>query len=866
MSSTHRSLSFAVAALVGVCGALLPAVAQAKPVVDPNTQARYETPLSPKLTILAQQATPELSPRQENKLVGLPTSGAGSLLRGDQGTILVNLMLAPGSPVVTDQSAESHGATLVATSPDGAVATVAVQPAGLSDLAAMEGVVGIEEQRTPSINAGARQAVAQVLGGSTGAVTNAPGCENRIVSEGDTQLNAASARSEFDVDGTGLMIGVLSDSYNNLGGASADVANGELPGPSNPCGRKKAVQIQSEKISAGSDEGRAMAQAIHDLAPGATIRFATAFNGDVDFANQIRSLAAAGADVIVDDITYFNEPHYQDGIIAAAINEVSAQGVVVVSSAQNSNLRIGNNDVGSYEAMALRPSPCPSAVTASAGIDLCHDFDPGAGTDTGNGYTLGPGGSLRIILGYSEPVNAVTTDLDLFLVDKASGSVVGESTYDNINSTKKAYELVEYTNTSGFNRTYDLVVGRYGQSGTPRFRTVSSRSSSVTAVERSVAQGTDVIGPSSYGHNLTPNVVSVGAVPYYSSLAPESFSSRGPVTYCWGPVTGSTPAIGKPCQTDTIDLVATNRGANSFFGNYESGAYRFYGTSQAAPHVAAVAALIKQARPCLSPSVILDVMRSTATPISGFNEHAVGGGLVNAHSAIASMDSCPTEPWSPFESWGELVTRLYSDLMGKEPSSSVTNELVGRLGSGALTPGTLAQELRLSSDHRNNVDPIVRLYEAYFQRIPDADGLNYWVGHRRSSSRSLVSISEHFARSSEFISAYGSLTNRGFVEQVYLNVLDRPGDLGGIRFWTSQLDTKSRSRGSLMVGFSESSEFERVQQAGVDVTVVYVMVLGRAPSPSEHAAQVQALTSQVTTLDVLVTELITSREYAVRVM
>ena len=108
-----------------------------------------------------------------------------------------------------------------------------------------------------------------------------------------------------------------------------------------------------------------MAQAVHDLAPGATIMVATAFNGDVDFAQQIRNLASAGAKVIVDDISYFNEPVYQDGIIAKAIADVTAAGVTYFSSAANSNIIIGGREVASYEAASFRPTTCPSTISSA---------------------------------------------------------------------------------------------------------------------------------------------------------------------------------------------------------------------------------------------------------------------------------------------------------------------------------------------------------------------------------------------------------------------------------------------------------------------------------------------------------------------
>lgn len=106
-------------------------------------------------------------------------------------------------------------------------------------------------------------------------------------------------------------------------------------------------------------------------------------------------------------------------------------------------------------------------------------------------------------------------------------------------------------------------------------------------------------------------------------------------------------------------------------------------------------------------------------------------------------------------------------------------------------------------DHRAQV---IRLYLAYFLRLPDREGLEYWLGARRRGV-TLGSISQTFAESSEFAARYGALADDDFVDLVYRNVLTRDPDAGGRRYWSDQLKGGTR-RGDLMVGFSESTEFE----------------------------------------------------------
>jgi hypothetical protein len=179
-----------------------------------------------------------------------------------------------------------------------------------------------------------------------------------VTSQGDKAQRSDIARATYSVNGTGITVGVLSDSYDNLGGAAGDVTTGDLP---------SGVIVLEDLPSGGSDEGRAMMQIVHDVAPGATLAFNTAFNGQAGFANGIVNLAkpvasgGAGAKVIVDDVFYFAEPFFQDGIVTQAVDQVASTGVAYFSSA-------GNQARQSYES-AFTPGQ-------TSGDYTFHDFDP----------------------------------------------------------------------------------------------------------------------------------------------------------------------------------------------------------------------------------------------------------------------------------------------------------------------------------------------------------------------------------------------------------------------------------------------------------------------------------------------------------
>src|SRR5207245_10856117 len=117
-------------------------------------------------------------------------------------------------------------------------------------------------------------------------------------------MRADIARATVGVTGAGVTVGVLSDSFNCRGGAATDVATGDLS--------PVTVLLEEPGCSSGTDEGRAMLQIVHDVAPGAGLAFATGEGGQANFAANIRALATAGARVIVDDLIYPTEPMFQD--------------------------------------------------------------------------------------------------------------------------------------------------------------------------------------------------------------------------------------------------------------------------------------------------------------------------------------------------------------------------------------------------------------------------------------------------------------------------------------------------------------------------------------------------------------------------
>ena len=610
-----------LALLFAVACAALPATAEA---VD------GPSPLSPPLEELAQPAVATQPLVVQADRLGLPLDGPGSLVR-DGGRVLV-IARVPSGVAPAFAELRQAGARIVSAGAQTRTATLAVDPSRLPEVAAVPGVSAVWQVRAPV------------------AFTPAGQCEGgAAISEGLAQLQVDQARAAFELRGKGETVGVLSDSYDSAEadptGAADDVLSGDLPGPTGTCsGQQLPVDVLAEGPADGSDEGRAMLQIVHDLAPHANLAFATAFESEESFAENIEALArpasegGAGAGVIVDDVIWFEEPFFQDGPIAVAVDNVVKAGVTYLSAAGNNNLFDSTgNRIASWEAPAFRNSgACPAAVPSGS---QCMDFDPGPGSDDTFGITVQPHETLILDLQWAEPWNGVGTDLDAYLLSAGGGKILAKSIEANIIGTQRPVEIVAWENAGAGSQTVQLAINRR-LGASPRLKFILLQNGGgVSATEYPKSSGGDVVGPTVFGHAGTESAIAVAAVPYSDSTRIERYSSRGPVTHLYGPVEGPGPAA--PLGTAEVipkpDLAATDCGVTTFFAFSSAGKWRFCGTSAAAPHAAAAAALVRQAKPTLPPQQVRGTLEETAAPVGGFPADAAGAGRVDAFAAIASL-------------------------------------------------------------------------------------------------------------------------------------------------------------------------------------------------------------------------------------
>lgn len=483
--------------------------------------------------------------------------------------------------------------------------------------------------RIPSLGSVPSLRTAHVAAGapSIGATTN----------QADFVMQTDERRAEFGIDGSGYKGCVLSDSYDTAGSASTDaaqdVSTGDLPGAGNPNGFTTPVNVVQEGPSGASDEGRAMLQIIHDVAPGAELGFHTSLGGNTVMAQGYTDLLNAGCDLIVDNWIYFTEPFFQDGIIAQAASAAGSS-VPVFSSA-------GNDARQSYHAAFVNSD---STFSYGDRTDVPgHAFD--GTTDARQQITIPSSTSLTLVLQWDDPYYSASsppggaeppgadTDLDILLLDEV-GALVAASFTDNVGGNP--VELLRYRNRSSQRDTLDLVITKVEGPDPERLQYIYFGADSGITIEEYATNS-----PTLFGRANADNVEAVGAAVYlntpeYGQDPPllNTFSSVGGIPIYYD---ASGNRLVTPDVRQKPGIVGPDGGNTTFFGSDGDGDGfpNFLGTSAAAPACGAMALLFQELNPSAPATDAISEMRANAVDMdnpytAGFDtgfDFATGFGL-----------------------------------------------------------------------------------------------------------------------------------------------------------------------------------------------------------------------------------------------
>ena len=457
-----------------------------------------------------------------------------------------------------------------------------------------------------------------------------------VTSEG-VQLHKADLAQTHGLTGRGQKVGAISGDVDHL---ADSVAAGELP---------PDVQVLRQ-AAYNNDEGTAMLEIIHDLAPDAKLAYASTRDSITEYVDAFHELAAAGVTMIAEDIAWDDEPVFQQGIGAATAEGLAKHGIWVSSSAGNLGTRhaprVTATGTGSGPDGVTGPfTGCPNAPDNVVKL---------RGEDTTYNLNLAPGAAVMPTLQWSEPRAVYPTagqggftDLNLYLMDAAGTTCLASSTGVQANGVGDTIEQFIYQNTTEDAQPVKLVVDVQGTS--------SARKAPILDLRwRALSAGVQTIDPPERAGSMNPDsnylgfATSAGAVNASVSVDPattplESFSAAGPIqiittTRCSGGRPGPCEGVPGPAPrsfpapywlaADGVSIGGAGGFGSGTCPTMVQGACRFFGTSASAPNAAGVAALTRQEfGGRLAPVTLNGILAARAVHRSG---PGVGAGVLSA--------------------------------------------------------------------------------------------------------------------------------------------------------------------------------------------------------------------------------------------
>jgi len=415
-------------------------------------------------------------------------------------------------------------------------------------------------------------------------------CVGTLQTEGDLLVRSNGIREVFGASGKGVKVGVIGNGAESL---QLSQTLGEL-GP---------VTV----YDAGTgDEGTAMLEIIHDIAPDAELYF-HAYGGNSEYFKQaVSTLANAGCNIICDDLYFFRQPFLEDGDVADHIRDVlkTYPNLIYVTVS------------GNFASLHYQ-KPWKSGISIGPDQTL-HDFGEG---NSAVQLTLVPRDEVIVTLQWDDPWGGAVHDYDLFLTDPSRGEVVATSM--NIqNDTAEPFEHLVFRNDGTESRRVSLSIVRNGENETPNILEMFIRNIDARQVDSDVMKDP---ADSIFGHAALEDVITVGSVGISTPYAISPDSSQGPVTI-------QIPEASRRWKPDIC--APTNvqvSGAGSF-------PVPFPGTSAAAPHVAGVIAQLIGSFPNFSREEVIQALYTNAFDLGDPGwDPAYGYGLIDAVKSFQAL-------------------------------------------------------------------------------------------------------------------------------------------------------------------------------------------------------------------------------------
>ena len=537
------------------------------------------------------------------------------------------------------------------------------------------------------------------------------GYSSSNLNQADVAMLADVVRARYDVTGKGIKIGIISTSFNRLSGMQKDMELGVLPQMNETVGRGKTFNLQHDD-GEPTDEGRAMAQLVHSIAPGAELYFSSSWpftdpaqvtpevsiEQQETFADRITELVDLGCRVIVDDIYDPTEPWFQDGPVSLAVDNAVKEGVAYFSAvSNNSNISYQSEFRGtSYSEISENSSFLLSLPEDMHKEQfLYHDFDPDGEKNILQQVSLpefSNGNSLwndtdYLVVQWDQPWGKNNSASEIWFFDEnkqflgrapstqkypiAAYPLQGKSQPQHLPEIPTTFYIAFAHHKNGFTHNTNVNDSVDGTEEPTFLKWIIPFNGSQPPVGNNVSgpavsssiEYADYGSSTAWGHNNSKLAASVGAAQYWSTPAYHFNTVQGESVLSEFSSFGGTPIIfdddGQRKLTYEYRpqprFIAPQNGDTSFFERSDPDIDRlpnFSGTSAAAPNVAAVAALMLELNPELTPAEIYEHLADSAVNLTFIEQPAIaaptlpsagdpnlfnyptGSGLIQAKEAV----------------------------------------------------------------------------------------------------------------------------------------------------------------------------------------------------------------------------------------